>query len=213
MNDGDNNHIFIGYDKRLELLDFKMTSERLKDEVKVTIDHDTKTITAEFGFDEGYTMESWEVTYIPGHGGGAKTKTDWEYVKGSPFRSATATGKTYTSTTDTLFLKNDYKSETWTINLVNKQQPVNYGTITVENGMANSRSGTQQIKVGTEVKIEADPDVKLKKFLYWEAEGIELTEEQKYSREFTITMPFKEIKLTAHFNDNTYALTTINSTY
>ena len=205
--------IDIGYDTRLELIDFKMSSDRLHDTAKVTIDRDTKTITVEFEFQEGYTMEGWDVTYIPGHGGGAMTSTDREYVKGVPFHSATATGKTYTEAYDRLFLKNDYKSEVWEIVLVNKEQPKDYGTITVENGTANDKSGTQQIQKDAEVYVEANADTETSKFLYWEASGMELTEEQTYSREFKFNMPFNVIKLTAHFSNNTYTLTTINSTY
>lgn len=61
-----------------------------------------------------------------------------------------------------------------------------------------SGTGSGKYKIGNEVSVSAD-EIENKRFAYWTAEGISLTESQKISQTITFTMPSNDVTLTANY--------------
>ncbi|MGN0108352.1 MAG: chitobiase/beta-hexosaminidase C-terminal domain-containing protein, partial [Hominilimicola sp.] len=84
--------------------------------------------------------------------------------------------------------------QNWTITVVKNLKVPSY------NVTVNSGTGGGNYRKGSEVSVAAD-EVEDKRFVSWNAEGVELTDEQKASQAMSFTMPKNDVTLTPEYRD------------
>ena len=96
--------------------------------------------------------------------------------------------------TYTLLHSDGRTEQNWTITVVKDMAIPSY------NVTVNSGTGSGNYKKGSEVSVAAD-EVEDKRFVSWNAEGVELTDEQKASQAMSFTMPNNDVTLTPEYRD------------
>ena len=94
----------------------------------------------------------------------------------------------------TLLHSDGRTEQNWTITVVKDLEVPSY------NVTVNSGTGSGNYKKGSEVSVAAD-EVEDKRFVSWNAEGVELTDEQKTSQAMSFTMPNNDVTLTPEYRD------------